>query len=55
METQLKRGKSAIYSSILKHGLSKFKLEIILYCEPLCVVFWEQYHIDFLNQNIISY
>jgi len=24
-------------------------LEIILYCEPLCVVFWEQYHIDFFK------
>lgn len=33
MENILKIGKSAIYSAILKHGLSKFQLEILEYCE----------------------
>jgi hypothetical protein len=32
MKTYLKKGKSIIYSSLLKHGLSKFKLEILQYC-----------------------
>jgi hypothetical protein len=33
VDTQLKKGKSAIYSSIRKYGLSNFKLEILEYCE----------------------
>lgn len=33
METQLKKGNSAIYSSIKKYELSNFKLEILEYCE----------------------
>jgi group I intron endonuclease len=34
METQLKRGRSHIYSAILKHGLSNFSISILEYCEP---------------------
>jgi group I intron endonuclease len=49
METQLKRGKSAIYSSILKYGRSKFKLEILEYCEPSEAVSREQYFLDRLK------
>jgi len=32
VDTQLKKGKSAICSSIRKYGLSNFKLEILEYC-----------------------
>jgi group I intron endonuclease len=49
METYLKRGKSAIYSAILKHGLSLFKLEIIEYCEKKDTIKIEQYYLDLLK------
>lgn len=49
METYLKRGKSAIYSAILKHGLSIFKLEILEYCKPFQAVSIEQDYIDLLK------
>lgn len=49
METQLKKGKSAIYSSILKNGLSNFQLGILEYCEPDNAVSREQYYIDLLK------
>lgn len=46
METILKKGKSAIFSAILKHGLAIFKLEILEYCEKEKVISREQYFID---------
>jgi len=49
MEAQLKRGKSAIYSSLLKHGYSSFSLEILEYCEPDNLVTREQYYLDLLK------
>jgi group I intron endonuclease len=49
MKTQLDRGKSIIYSSILNNGLYNFKLEILKYCSPSCVIFWEQYYIDLIK------
>lgn len=49
METQLKKGKSAIHSSILKYGLSNFQLGILEYCEPSDAVSREQYYIDLLK------
>jgi len=49
MNAQLKRGKSAIYSSILKHGHSSFSLEILEYCEPDNVVTREQHYLDLLK------
>ncbi len=33
LASPIKKGKSAIYSSIRKYGLSNFKLEILEYCE----------------------
>jgi len=49
MKTKLKRSKSLIYSSILIHGLSNFKLEILEYCEPRYVISREQYFLDLLK------
>jgi len=49
METYLKRGKSAIYSAILKHGISNFKLEILEYCSPAKCIKLEQKHINFFK------
>jgi group I intron endonuclease len=51
METSLKKGKSAIYSSILNYGLSNFKLEILEYCSDIskkCVKL-EQIYLDLLK------
>jgi group I intron endonuclease len=46
METYLKRGRSAIYTSIIKYGISKFKLEILVYCsKKKCIK----------NKNILTY
>jgi group I intron endonuclease len=55
MKTYLKKGKSIIYSSLLKHGLSNFKLEILEYCEKEKVVSREQYYLDLLKpeKNIL--
>lgn len=51
--TYLKRkvyvGKSAIYSSILKHGYSNFSLDILEYCDPSMSIKREQYYMDNLN------
>lgn len=48
METQLKKGKSAIYSSILKHGLSDFSLEILEYCNPSFLLEREKWYFGLL-------
>jgi hypothetical protein len=63
METKLKKGKSAIYSSILRIiGLrrrlrlaspTKLKLEILQYCEPSDAILREQYYLDLLKPIII--
>ena len=54
MNAQLKRGKSAIYSSILKHGHSSFSLEILEFCEP--IMLWQENSIilTYWSLNIIS-
>nr|YP_009663733.1 hypothetical protein [Dactylella tenuis]QCW06870.1 hypothetical protein [Dactylella tenuis] len=49
LNAQLKRGKSAIYSSILKYGLSNFKLEILEYCEASDAISREQFYINKLK------
>lgn len=49
METQLKKGKSAIYSSLLKYGCSNFSFEILEYCEPSDAICREQYYLDLLK------
>lgn len=51
LEIQLKKGKSAIYSAILKHGLANFKLEILEYCESSEAISREQYNIDLLKPD----
>jgi len=42
-------GSSAIYSALLKHGYSKFSLDIIEYCESNVLIKREQYYIDQLK------
>jgi group I intron endonuclease len=57
METKLKKGKSAIYSAILKHGLSNFKLEILEYCDSSEVLKREDHFLNLLKPeyNIAKY
>jgi len=49
LKTKLNSGQSAIYRAILKYGHSKFKLEILEYCESPCATFWEQYYLELLR------
>jgi group I intron endonuclease len=49
MKTKLKKGKSIIYSSMLKNGVSKFKLEILEYCKPAKCIKIEQKYINLLK------
>jgi group I intron endonuclease len=52
MKAYLKKGKSAICSSILNNGLSKFSLEILEYCgasSPSNIIEREQYYLDTLK------
>jgi len=39
IEYELSKGRSHIYSAILKHGLDNFSLSILDYCESPCVIF----------------
>ncbi len=43
---QLKKGKSKIYSSLLKNGYDKFSLEILEYCSEADLAAREQYYLD---------
>jgi hypothetical protein len=56
MNYVLKRGKSAIYSAIIKYGQDNFSIEIIEYCEPGKCLEREKYYIDLLRPeyNIIN-
>jgi group I intron endonuclease len=49
MKTELKKGKSAIYTGILKYGIEKFKLEILEYCSPAKCIKLEQKYINLLK------
>jgi group I intron endonuclease len=49
LDKELKTGKSAIYSSLLKHGYSGFSLSILEYCEADVAISREQYYIDTLK------
>jgi group I intron endonuclease len=51
METVLKISRSAIYSALLKHGIAKFKLEILVYCSQKKCIKLEQEHINLLNPS----
>ena len=46
---ELIRGKSLIYSAILKYGYINFQLEILEYCTPENVLSREQYYFDLLK------
>ena len=43
LKAEIKRSKSAIYRSIIKHGYSSFTLEILEYCERGAVISKEKY------------
>lgn len=45
----LAKGKSLIYSAILKHGYSNFQVEILEYCTAENAISREQYYIDLLK------
>jgi group I intron endonuclease len=49
LKKELKKGKSIIYSALLKHGYSKFKLDILEYCQPINTIKREQYYFNCLN------
>ena len=51
LESKLKKGRSIIYSSILKYGYSNFSLEIIEYCEQSETTSREQFFLDKLNPD----
>nr|ATI20437.1 GIY-YIG endonuclease [Juglanconis juglandina] len=57
LERKVKKDNSKIYNSILKYGYSKFRLEILEYCELDILNEREQYYLDTLNPeyNILKF
>lgn len=53
---ELLKGKSLIYSAILKHGLKNFQIEILEYCAAENAISREQYYLDLLKPkyNILT-
>jgi len=51
MQLFLERGKSYIYSALIKHGYSNFTLEILEYCDKDKVIEREQYYLNILKPN----
>ena len=49
LNKELKKGRSIICSALLKHGYSKFKLDILEYCDPSILIEREQYYFDNLK------
>lgn len=49
LNKELKKGRSIIYSALLKYGYSKFQLDILEYCQPIDLIKREQYYFDNLN------
>lgn len=49
LNKELKKGKSAIYSAILKYGYSNFKLDILEHCQSIDLIKREQFYFDKLN------
>lgn len=49
IKKRVDKGSSIIYNSLLKHGYSKFSLDILEYCEPRILIKREQYYIDVLK------
>ena len=56
ISSELVKGKSMIYSAILKYGYLNFQLEILEYCTAENVISREQYYIDLLKPeyNILT-
>jgi hypothetical protein len=46
---ELKKGNSAIYSSLIKYGHSNFRLEILEYCNKEVLICREQHFIDLIK------
>ena len=53
---ELLKGKSLIYSAIVKYGLKNFKVEILEYCAAENAISREQYYLDLLKPkyNILT-
>jgi len=51
MKNSLKRGRSHIYSAILKNGHSNFSLEILEYCSPEQCIEREDFYIKLLSPS----
>ena len=49
MLNQLNKGRSIIYSALLKHGYDNFSLDILEYCEINILIEREQYYLDLLK------
>lgn len=49
MKKRTKRGSSAIYSALLKHGYTNFELSILEYCDQNKLIIREQYYINTLK------
>jgi group I intron endonuclease len=53
---ELLKGKSLIYSAIVKYGLKNFQIEILEYCATENAISREQYYLDLLKPkyNILT-
>jgi group I intron endonuclease len=51
LELELKKGKSIIYSSLLKYGYSAFSLEVLEYTTKDKTLIREQFYLDLLKPN----
>lgn len=49
LEKEIKKNKSAVYRSLIKHGYSNFSVEILEYCDPKNLIKREQYYLDKLK------
>ena len=49
LQSEIKKGRSLINSSLLKYGYSNFTLQILEYCDTCEAVSREQYYLDFLK------
>ena len=49
LEKELRYCNSVICSSLLKYGYSEFSLEILEYCDPINIIYIEQYYLDNLK------
>lgn len=49
LQNKLKKGRSAIYNSLLKYGYENFSLDILEYCDLNFLITRKQYYIDLLK------